>query len=264
MRVPFQVEIYKDKINGIMHIPEHKFMNTIVFMCYGFNGNRSEEHRLSVKLGDALNEIGVILVRSDYRGQGISSGEMYDVDFNSRVEDITAVINYLRGCFNHTKNKFYVVGFSDGARIVPGVCIKNPCVNGAILWNPIFSMHNSLYMVSGKGVDSGNKLITNINTHKKCYQLYGLPIKLEYLSAIKNDTSAYECYINLNCEKYCIWGMKDEYSRLERDLLVGKKGIHHFFVEEAGHLFNGQQNEVTVINATIKCIVGNVINEQLR
>lgn len=262
MRVPFQVEVRQQVINGMMHIPEKKsFVNKVVIMCYGLNGNRTEEHRMSVKLGDKLIDEGVIFVRFDYRGQGISCGEMNNVNFMSRVEDVGAIINFVRGCFNYENNEYYVIGFSDGARIVPQVCMNNEQICMAILWNPIFTMENSPFMKTNSVNTNQNKLITNITNNKKCYQLYGLPISIEYLREIKSKKTSYNEFINLECKKICIWGDNDQYSKIYREKMCEREEVFNYIVKDATHLFNGKIAENEVIDVTMQYILGEEAHE---
>ena len=262
MRVPFQVEVHQQVVNGMMHIPEKKrFVNKVVIMCYGLNGNRTEEHRMSVKLGDKLINEGVTFVRFDYRGQGISCGEMNEVNFASRVEDVGAVIDFVRGCFNYENIEYYVIGFSDGARIVPQVCINNEKIRTAILWNPIFSMENSPFMKTNSVSTNENRLITNITNNKKCYQLYGLPISIEYLRDIRSKKTAYDEFAGLECEKICIWGEDDQYSQMYRETMCEKKGVINYIVKDATHLFNGKIAEDEAMYVTMQYILGEDVHE---
>ncbi len=257
MRVPFEVDNKGFCISGMLHIPDSTvFTGKIVIVCYGFNGNRVEEHRMMVKLGEDMGKNGIILGRLDYHGQGLSSGHMYDVSFENRVEDILATINYVKGCFNGDSNlKFYIIGFSDGARIATQVCHKED-ICGIILWNPIFSMSGSPYMSKQSTKDDGSGAIINTLTKRLNYQLYGVPVNPNYLAGITKG-SEYDSYLAIKppCEKICIWGGNDRYTQEARKKIIAQTDIQNYVVDGAEHLFNGREYETEVLQITLKYLL---------
>lgn len=258
MRVPFDVDSKGFCIRGILHIPDiTTFIKKVVVVCYGFNGNRVEEHRMMIKLGELLEKNGIIMVRLDYQGQGLSSGQMYDVSFDGRVESVLSVINYVKGCFNGNKTiDYYIIGFSDGARVATRVCHKE-IIKAIILWNPIFSMKSSPYMASQKSKSDENGTMINMHTKKLNYQLYGIPISPKYLSSI-TKSSDYESYLDIkpSCKKLCIWGSDDRYTKDIREKLCKIKNVQSYVIRGAQHLFNNKEYEMKVLQITLKYLLG--------
>lgn len=254
MRMPFQIPVEQDHIMGIINIPENGIKKHIVIMCYGFNGYRSDVHRIAVKLGDYLELKSIPLVRFDYRGQGLSEGEMNDVTLESRVNDVCSVIQFVQGCFNDEHVKITLIGFSDGARIASLVA-NTIDVQNVILWNPIFETKNSSYSQKENGRKKNN-MFRNAKSGKWSYQYYGLPVSIGYLNELVNGDSL-SCLINSTCNKFCIWGENDRFTKETRDDLI------HLFnktelVPLSGHLFFGKENENLVFEKTYNFLKDNL------
>ena len=257
MRVPFDIDSNAGTVRVMMNIPDSvPFNNKVIIACYGFNGNRVEEHRMMIKLGDILQSKGFIMVRLDYNGQGISDGNMYDVSFEQRVNDVLETINYIRGCFNGSNDlKFYLIGFSDGARIATKVCLKKN-IDGLILWNPIFFMERQTGSGNKSREKSSDGMMINSVTGQRNYLMYGVPVDLKYLNSMLK-TSDLESYLSLDnkCKKICIWGSSDKYTANVRENLILREDIENYLLDGAGHLFNGRKYETEVIEITTKFLL---------
>lgn len=242
MRIPFQIEVKQDSIMGIMHIPEKGMKRHAVIMCYGFNGYRSDVHRIAVKFGEFLEQKGIVLVRFDYRGQGISEGEMNDVSLERRSKDVCSVVDFVKGCFNDQGLPITLIGFSDGARIASLVAEKiNVC--SVIFWNPIFETNNSSYSQKEKGRNK-NSMFRNEKNKKWSYQYYGLPVNINYLRELVEGNS-FSSLLSANCFKYCIWGAEDRFTKDIRNNFIGIFS-EEVLIPKAGHLFFGDKSEQLV------------------
>lgn len=247
MRIPIQFEVEQMTVMGILHIPENGIkLRHIVVMCYGFNGYRSEVHRMSVKFGDFLAARGIATVRLDYRGQGISEGAMEDVCLASRVKDICGAIDFIRGCFDDPLLPVDLIGFSDGARIAAKAA-EYRAVNALIFWNPIFETKSSEYSKSARGRRK-NTMFRNVKSAKWNYLYYGLPVNTTYLQELMKGLSV-DSLANNSCKKYCIWGADDRFTKETRssfEPFVDAQSI----IGDAAHLFFGEKSEQAVFEAT--------------
>lgn len=251
MRMPFQIPVEQESIMGMIHIPENGIKKHVMIMCYGFNGYRSDVHRIAVKFGEFLETKGLPLVRFDYRGQGISEGDMNNVSLDSRVNDVCAVIDFVKGCFNDEHLSISLIGFSDGARIASMAALREEDVADIILWNPIFETLNSSYSQKQYGRKK-NSMFRNAKHGKWSYQYYGLPVNITYLSELVEGNSL-SCLTNCSCKKFCIWGENDRFTKDSRDSLnplMDKVDI----VPSAGHLFFGSVSENLVFEKTFSFI----------
>lgn len=250
MRIPFQIPVEQEDILGIMSIPENGIKKHVALICYGFNGNKSDVHRISVKFGDYLENKGIPFIRFDYRGQGLSEGEMNETTLKSRVKDVCSVIEFIKGCFNSEHLAISLIGFSDGARIAAMVAEKIP-VSNVIFWNPIFETQNSSYTKQEDG-RKGNNMVRNIKSRTWSYQYYGLPVNITYLQELVEGNSI-ASLLETDCKKYSIWGEQDSFtidSRKELSKLIGQYDI----IPSAGHLFFGKESEEAVFDKTYSFI----------
>lgn len=250
MRIPFQTVKKQEIISGIIHIPENGIQKNVVIMCYGFNGCRSDVHRIAVKLGSFLEKRGIVLVRFDYRGQGNSQGDMNNVTIQTRVDDVCTVISFIQGCFNDSNLPISLIGFSDGAKIASMVTAYKK-IKSLILWNPIFGTRNSSYSRKEKG-RMANAVFRNKKSGTLSYQYYGLPINIHYLNELVDENSF--LYFEKNdCHKFGVWGGDDLFTKGTRDSLI-RMMDDYYIVPNAGHLFFGKECETLVFESTYRFI----------
>ena len=257
MQVPIQIDVFGQLVFGILHIPLKPLPNlSIIIMCYGFNGNRTEEHRMMVTAGSRCEEIGIFMARFDYRGHGISEGEFWETKLAYRIQDVLSIISFLEGCFQKDKPKFFLVGFSDGARIASVVANQQSNIHGLILWNPIFTTKPSK---PSKPLDTSNaskKLIREPNSGTLVYPLFGLFVKADYLREL-NTTSSYNDFLQFEGKKVCIFGSLDDYTVKIREQMENDENVNVDIkiVEGAKHLFGSTKTSEMVIQETLNWVM---------
>ena len=101
MQIPIQIEVERTPVLGMLHIPENQAPGSpMILMCYGLNGNRVDNNRISVSLGVHAEKTGVILSRFDYRGLGISGGEFQQISLDTKMQDSIEMAQFLDACMN--------------------------------------------------------------------------------------------------------------------------------------------------------------------
>lgn len=106
----------------------------VVLFHHGFNGNKTEAHRIFVKLARRLAEQGIDSFRFDFFGSGDSEGELRDATLTAWMENSLDAVAYLK---KQGAKKIFLLGFSFGAFVAAATAPKiNP--EGLILWAPIF------------------------------------------------------------------------------------------------------------------------------
>jgi pimeloyl-ACP methyl ester carboxylesterase len=134
--------IHQDKeILGILSIPGTEDIiekYPCIIMCYGFNGNRVDVNRISVKLSRVLNNLGFAYIRFDYLGCGVSGGLFHDYLLSDRVNQVDTIMQF---ALSHPKidtSRIGIIGFSDGCKVVLDSItkIKIP-VKSVALWSPL-------------------------------------------------------------------------------------------------------------------------------
>lgn len=251
MQIPIEIDMYGEQIRGIIHIPKYSsYSNRIYVMCYGYNGDMCEVHRITRKFGMICEEKGCILVRFDYRGHGHSNGNSSEILFDRKVDDTEAVMNFVEGCMGKKCN-FTLIGFSDGAKIAIEV-MKRKSVKKLILWNPILNME-SVSKIYNNQHGKVKRIYTDIMTGKRVTNLFGLSICLKYLNEIMKINKEDEL---LQCEQtvICIWGGNDNYTRQLRELVLRQMNINisSEVIEGAAHLFGKENHQKELFRITLE------------
>jgi hypothetical protein len=255
MQVPVQIDVCGKAVLGILHVPKNALPGLpVLVMCYGFNGNRSEEHRMTVTAGRVCEEAGIHLLRLDYRGQGVSEGEFWEVSINTRVQDIISAVLFLNGCFGKDRPAYYFIGFSDGARIASSVALLYRETKGIILWNPIFSMDSGEHSSGENG--PAPRIVREPSTGTFVYPMYGLWLNTNYLRELKQNSS-YDNFVRFEGKKLCIFGSDDRYTIPVREKIQKDKANLNTrieIVDGAQHLFGSTQMSEQVIKTTLDWI----------
>lgn len=131
------IEHDEKNILGILTRPEEKVVNfnPCVIFCHGYNGNRVEDNRLTVKLSRKLTEMGASSFRFDFLGAGVSDGFFHQWTLSDRVDQLINIQLHLKNHWEFTH--FYFVGLSDGCRVVLEASIKMDNVDGISLFSPL-------------------------------------------------------------------------------------------------------------------------------
>lgn len=165
MRIPFEVLNNRKRIMGIMHLPVcFSETNTFVILCYGMNGNRVEANRLFVKEADYLKKWGIAFVRFDFSGLGMSDGDFFEANLDTKVSDVVSVINYIKNCCINEKCRIVLMGISDGAKVINKIVIEKKAeVDDIILLNPVL-VHGEENVNEGD-IESRKKPVVPIVRH---------------------------------------------------------------------------------------------------
>lgn len=110
----------------------------LIIACYGFNGERSECHRMTIKFAKRLQQLDVAVLRFDYLGLGISDGEFHQATLSSKVDNLIAVLHIVIEKMINVDN-IALLGFSDGAVVALQALHHfkaNAKLNGLLLWSP--------------------------------------------------------------------------------------------------------------------------------
>lgn len=256
MRVPFQI-ISKNKcILGIFHIAENQSPNNpTIIMCYGLNGNRVEQHRMSIKLGEECEKNGINLVRFDYSDVGVSEGSFENSLISSRIQNTVDVIEYVKGCYRG-KPDIYLIGFSDGAKVAAGVMEKEPENKGIILWNPIVKIDSSQKEKKAGTEGEKKRILIDPKTRKPYLPLYGVKMGLGLLKEISCDSSS--ILLKAGYKKLFLFGERDRFTKEIADFfgdnIADYPNSEIVTIPKAGHLFASEANEKEVILTTIDFI----------
>lgn len=131
----------KALLGMLSYPPKMKKCIKVIVVCYGFNGNRVDQHRILYSFSNFIVANGMVCVRFDYRNQGLSEGMFSELTMESKIQDVVDVINWVRQRLCQYSIKIYTLGFSDGAKSVMTLYRDNPSLfDGIVLWNPILTI----------------------------------------------------------------------------------------------------------------------------
>ncbi len=239
MQVPFQIESSHKMLLGILHIPDHiPDPCNVAIMCYGMNGNRVDNNRISRDFGVACEINEVIFCRFDYAGLGVSDGEFYDIDLLTKVNDCIEVINFVKGCLGNKDIRITLIGFSDGIRLIVNLLPQIDTCK-LILWSPLF-------YIKKEYVDSriGKKMIREPATGAVVFPFKGIFISSKHLRQqmnLQNEIEIIKPYLD---SALIIFGENDPavikiFKDLSSNYFGDLKNVK--YIEGADHLYSRNQ-----------------------
>ncbi|HOV69825.1 MAG TPA: hypothetical protein PLZ84_05830 [Clostridia bacterium] len=252
MRVPVLIESRDKTLTGVLHIAKKQRKTPVcAIMCYGLNGNRAEQHRMSVKLARMCEDKGINFLRFDYADVGLSDGDFFCSTLCERIQNALDAESFLAGCFN-SDIRLYPIGFSDGAKIALTSFAHSEHIGGIILLNPIINIDSK----PSKAREACKLALHPV--YKKPYKaLYGNCLNTQVLREMESDRSLY--MINPQTAMLFIFGSKDAFTEDIRSFLEDHLQNHSNkafkLIEGAGHLFGRSDYEAAANAQTISWIL---------
>jgi uncharacterized protein len=261
VQIPVQIDVNGQAILGILHVPLKRAVGSpIIILCYGFNGNRVENNRMSVFLGRLGEECGIILFRFDYRGLGVSEGEFWSTSILNKTEDALAVLEYLKGCFQGETYTLIALGFSDGIRIITNLINSCKDIVGICMWSPI------LFPVIDKVHEKhARRLMREPITKEMVMPFRGLWVGRQYLKQQSDIGQDFDIVKNFNHHRLVIFGENDPLvtETYEKLTEVGKdsgENMKIVMIPFADHLFSRVEWSSEVIRKTLDWAIDVGIN----
>lgn len=256
MQVPFQIESSKKMLLGILHIPDHiPDPCNIVIMCYGMNGNRVDNNRISRDFGIVCEKNEIIFCRFDYAGLGVSDGEFYEIDLSTKVNDCIEVINFIKGCIGNKKNKMILIGFSDGIRLIANL-LPQVDTDKLIFWSPLFYTEKEY-------VDSriGRKMIREPASGAVVFPFKGIFMSSKHLRqqmSLQNEIENIKPHLD---SSLIIFGDNDSavikiFNDLSSRYFENIKNVK--YIEGADHLYSKKQWKDKLFELSIEFLKGEI------
>lgn len=244
----------------MLHLPMRREKDgPVVLMNYGLNGDRVDNHRLSVLFARAANEAGIAVFRFDYSGCGVSGEEFWETSLTEKTHDTLAVIDFLKGCFPGEIFNLVLLGYSDGIRILHKIAKDRAEVKAACLWNPIIKSMTGTFKASGK------RMAIEPITKKLVFPLFGLYMGLDYLKEANQDMRIEEI-TGLDMPKLFVFGTGDKHTiGLQQELKERPPLMHQcaiLEIEGANHLFSRVAWSAEVIQKTVDWLTGLTIKNE--
>ena len=255
MRIPFQINSGGKDVLGVLHISNRQNdIPIVIIMCYGLNGNRVEQHRMSVKLGEMCEDNAINLVRFDYANVGVSEGDFFFSGISERTKNVIDICNFVRGCFN-TKISVYLIGFSDGAKVSVQAIEYIKDFSGLICWNPIIKVPYTFESANTTSA-TADKLKFHKKYKKPYKPLFGVCLNTDLIKEIESDNSVKK--LDNKSKKLFIFGERDRFTKHIKAFIETKNLINAniVLIMGAGNLFKSTAYEQQVNEKTIKWILG--------
>ncbi len=143
MRNYFTVQSGKNKLYGVFCSPEGREKTPCLILGHGFTGDKNE--RLLVRISERLLEAGFSSVRFDYAGHGESEGIPEEVTVAQEVNDLKAVLEYVKNDEHIDPEKILLGGHSLGGLVALIAASQIPdAIYGLVLISPALTMFHEL------------------------------------------------------------------------------------------------------------------------
>jgi alpha/beta superfamily hydrolase len=216
-------------------------------------GDRVDNHRLAILLAEKANFSGISVVRFDYRGCGLSGGEFHEISISSKVNDSLAIIDFVTGCYHDEPFRLFLLGYSDGARVVHQVLKQTKHVCAFALWAPVVSsMSGTLPSPDRK------RVVVDQTTREILFPMHGLYMGLNHLREASVDLGARDLLLH-RMPKSFIFGTGDVFTDLfQRELkiqLTEYGDVAFYEIDGANHAFNRSEWSEDLVNRTVGWIL---------
>jgi alpha/beta superfamily hydrolase len=237
MQVPVQIDAEGRAVLGMLHVPPERASGApLILLNYGLNGDRVDNHRLAVLLARRANAAGVSVLRFDTSGSGVSAGEFHDTSIGTKVADTMAMIDFIKGCFQGEPLRLFLLGYSDGIRVVHHVLKRRRDVSAVAAWNPIIRSMAQTFRSLAR-----NKMAIEPTTRKLVFPLFGVYLGVDYLREANEHLELAELLDN-DVPKLFVFGTGDVHTLgFQQELRSLRRERSDFELQEiegANHLFN--------------------------
>jgi hypothetical protein len=250
MQIPIQVDQHGQSLLGMLHIPSRRAKGSpVVMINYGLNGDRVDNHRLALSFAEKANQAGITVIRFDYLGCGLSSGEFHDTSIVSKTADTLRMIEFIKGCFQGEAYKLILLGYSDGIRVIHNILKNGVNIYAIVAWNPIVRSMTQTFKAA-----KNKKPTIEPTTKKLVFPLFGLYMGIDYLKQA-NEHISIDTLLNKNLPKLFIFGSEDSHTREFRLEMQASQhqypDLHLLEVAGANHLFNKTEWSEHLIDHTV-------------
>lgn len=237
MQVPIQIEEQGRTILGMLHAPPERARGgPLILLNYGLNGDRVDNHRLSILLAKRANAAGVSVLRFDYSGCGLSDSEFHEASIGTKVADTMAMIDFVKGCFHDEVQRIVLLGYSDGIRVIHHVLRQRTDISAICAWNPIIRSMTQTFRPSKK-----NRMAIEPTTRKLVFPLFGVYLGVDYLREANEHLDVTDI-LDQDIPKLFVFGTGDVHTLGFQQELASLRRVRSDFdlhgIEGANHLFN--------------------------
>jgi alpha/beta superfamily hydrolase len=254
MRIPIHVDRQGRTLLGILDVPAARVQgSSIILVNYGLNGDRVDNHRLSVLLAERANAAGITVCRFDYAGCGLSSGEFHDTTLQTKTADTLAVVEFLRGSFFDERFKLILLGYSDGIRIIQNILRAGEDICAICAWNPIIRSMTQTFTAAKRA-----RPAVEPTTRKLVFPVFGIYMGLDYLNEVNQDIPI-DDILNSPVPKLFVFGTGDVHTLAFQKELKARRDQRQDFdvceIDSANHIFSRAAWSDQLIETTVEWVL---------
>jgi len=257
METPVLFECKGQQIVGMLHLPAGRGRWPAALLLHGFTGNKSETHRMFVKLARQLVAEGIGVLRFDFRGSGDSDGEFEQMTIRSQIADAQEAVRFLARHKRINSKRLALVGFSLGGTIAAHlVAREKQRVKALVLIAP---------------VAEGTGILDELTTPDAVASLaqtgvvdyFGNRVGVQFIRQFA-DMKPLQEVVKCQCPVLLIHGEKDPTVPLEhtdmyeRALAQANRTVKKMVVADADHTFNRLLWEQRVLAETVQWIAASL------
>jgi alpha-beta hydrolase superfamily lysophospholipase len=159
----FVIEVDGAPVVGVLHLPASGPAACVV-ACHGMGACKDSEKYLL--LGRDFPEAGLALARFDFRGSGESGGLYRDATVASRMADLEAVLDHLKG-HEALDGRFGLIGSSLGGFIALWVASRRGSSMPVVTWNAPASLADLASSRSDDVTSPGAALVAEVRSGRR-------------------------------------------------------------------------------------------------
>ncbi len=250
MESPVVFECKGQQIVGMLHLPEGRGRFPAALLLHGFTGNKSEAHRMYVKLSRALANHGIASLRFDFRGCGDSAGDFEDLSIRSELADAIEAVRFLARHRRVNSRRLALIGLSMGGAVASYLVGRERTrFKTLALWAPV---------ADGSGILDGLSTPeavaalaeTGITDHGA--NLVGVQFIRQFA-----EMKPLREIVKSKCPVLLVHGARDEVvpaqnsDQYEKALLAHKRLVKKVIITGADHTFNRHVWEQRAIAETV-------------
>ena len=250
METPVAFDSKGQQIVGMMHVPDGRGRVPGALLLHGFTSNRTESHRMFVKLSRKLADHGIASLRFDFRGSGDSAGDFEDLTIRSEVTDALEALKFLARHKRVNSRRLALIGMSMGGAIASHVIARERSrVKTLVLWAPVAEGEGILDELSTPEAVA-SLAQTGITDHD------GNLVGVQFIRQFAEMRPLREI-AKSRCPVLIVHGAKDQTvpvqhaDMYERTLRTHKRIVKKVVIQGADHTFNKHIWESRAIDETL-------------
>lgn len=227
--ISYQENQEKEYIPIVKHYnySEAKETRGIVIFLPGLGGDKVDNYKCGPRLGDFFAEKGYIFFRYDNRFSGSSKKGLENFTWSKVISDFDDFMKYISTSEKINTSNIFLIGWSEGAKVVSYALSQYPNITGACLWNPIIDDNQEKNRKSVKFTVNNKKVVTSLAGEFLSIDFFIDSKKWNFMNYLKENKRPIKI----------LWGEKDILSETYKSLYP-YYGKHYEIIETNHHLFS--------------------------